>query len=109
AFNVPDKPVPEIARNLVSRIAAEALEPERQEMLHHAEAIAIETLGVARVLVIKLGQVSPDDLLAVVLAVRVRDLAIRFAQKPLRVFTRQPRVNGAVVDDEVDHHFQTAG
>src|ERR1035441_5957357 len=37
SLDVPDKPVPEIARNLVGGVAAETFELERQEMLHHAE------------------------------------------------------------------------
>ena len=108
-LDVMDEPVPEIARDLVSGVAAEALEPERQQMLHHAEAIAIEPFRVARVLVIELGQVLPDDFLAVVLAEGVRDPAIGLAEEPFRVLTGQPRVNGGVVDDEVNHHLQAAG
>ena len=98
--------MPEVARDLVGGVAAEALEAERQQMLDHAEAIAIEPFRVARVPVVELGQVLPDDLLAVVLAEGVGDAAIRLAQKPFRVLARQPRVNGGVVDDEVDHHLR---
>ena len=87
--DVVDEPVPEIARDLVGGVAAQALEPERQQMLDHAEAIAIEPFRIARVLVVELGQVRPDDFLAVVLAEGVGDPAIVLADKPFRVLMRQ--------------------
>ena len=108
-LDVADEPMPEIARDLVGGIAAQALEPERQQVLHHAKAIAIQPFRVARVLVIELGQVLPDDFLAIVLAGGVCDPAIRLPDKPFRVLARQPGINGGVVDDEVDHHLQAAG
>ena len=88
-LDLADEPMPEIARDLVGGVAAEALEPERQQMLDHAEAIAVQPFRVARVLVIELGQVLPDDFLAVVLTEGVCDSAIGLAHEPFRVFTRQ--------------------
>src|ERR1035438_2579089 len=75
-------------------------------MFDYAEAIMIQPFRVVRVPVIELGQIYPDDLLAVVLAGRVRDLAIRASQEPFRMLARQAGIDGGVIDDEVDHHLQ---
>ena len=98
--------MPEIARDLVRGVAAEALEPQRQQVLHHAEAIAIQPFRVARMLMIELGQVMPDNFLAIVLAEGVCDPAIMLPDKPFRVLPRQPGIDGGMVDGQVDHHLQ---
>src|ERR1017187_8287458 len=75
-------------------------------MLDHAEAIAIQPFRVARVSVIELGKVSPDDFLAVGLAERVLDPAVRAAPEPFRMLSRQAGIDSGMIDDEVDHHLQ---
>src|SRR5439155_10132613 len=54
-----DEPAPELRRDLVGRVAPKALKPEAQEMFHHAEAIAVEPLRVALVVMVELGEVLP--------------------------------------------------
>src|SRR5439155_5461961 len=78
-------------------------------MLNHIEAIAIQPLGIARLAVVKLSEVLPDHFLPVVLATGVGDSAVRFVDEPFRVLTRQRRVNGTVIDLQVEHDFESGG
>jgi hypothetical protein len=59
--------------------------------------------------VIELGEVLPDNLLTVVLARGVGDLAIGPMGEPIRVFLRKAGINGAMVDHKVNHDFQSGG
>src|SRR5207249_4567387 len=108
-FGFADQTAPESLWHLVSSIAAEAFKPQPEQMLDHPEAIAIKALGIARVTVIELSEVLPDDSLAVVLAGGVRDAPVRLPDEPLGVLTRQRRINGAMIDHQVEHDLQAGG
>lgn len=105
---VVDEALPEGAGDLVGGVAAEAVEAEGEQGVHDAAAVAVEALGVARVLVVELGQVGPDDSLVVVLTGGVGGAAVGLADEPLGVLADEGGVNGAVVDDEVNHEAQAA-
>jgi hypothetical protein len=101
-----DEAAPDVARDLVGGVAAEAVEAEGEQVLDDAEEVGLEPLPIAAVGVVELPEVAPHHAAAAVLhAGRVGDVTI-LEPVPLGVLHRQRRVDGAVVDDEVDHHAQ---
>src|SRR6266568_1974518 len=102
-----NQPMPEVTWHLVSRIAAKAVEAQTDEMFHHAHGVMKQTLRIAGVVEVELGEILPHHSLTAVLARRVEDMPVLIAYEPFRVFTSQWRINRRVIDHQVGHELQT--
>ena len=84
-----DEALPEARGNLIRRIAPETIKAQRNEMLNDAKAMAEQTFRIARVPMIELREIAPDDAFCAVLTGSVGDAAIGFAHEPFGMFASE--------------------
>src|SRR5262245_51515775 len=102
-FYLTNQPLPERRRDLVGGIAAETIKAKRDQMLNNAKAMPEKPLRVARVSMIKLREVAPDNTLCVMLTGRIGNTFIGFSHKPIGMLARQLGIVSTMIDDQINH------
>ena len=72
-------------------------------MVNHTGAILIQAFRIGSVVVVKLGQIPPNDLLLVVHAIGIGYSAVRLPHKPFRMLLGDLRVDRTMINDKIDH------
>lgn len=105
--SVVDEPLPEPGGDFVSGIAPKTIKTQRDKVFDNPQAVTVKALWIRGVFMIKLGQVLPNDFLLIVDAKSIGNASVRLVHKPLGMFFSEGRINGAVVEDEVNHQLET--
>ena len=108
-FGLRDEASPKIARDLIGRIGPKPHEAQAQVLGHHAVEVVQQSLGVGERPIFQFCQISPHRDLGGVRGVDgagVLDPAVFVLGVPLGMLGGQGRVDGRVVDHQVQHHFK---
>ncbi len=108
-FDCGDQPPPESVGHLVGGVATEPFHAQSQQMFDHGQAVLVQTFRIAGVRMVELREITPDDLLIVVLAPSIGDAAIVPAHKPFGMLASERRIYGTVIEHQVEHDFQAGG
>ena len=106
-----DQGPPDLRRHLIGGIAAEPAETELQVVLDQVHPVFDHRRARIRVVVVELGEITPDRELARVDRIdraRRAQLAVAIAPEPFRMLLHQDRILGGVVDHQVHHHRDIA-